>query len=79
MVGFSLLPERVKSKYQLNILKSHFARGIQWTLCAVLWAIYPCLMWIPLRGMMCLLLVLEPQLRPVLRVSQHYFDPRIAD
>ncbi|KAJ6589001.1 Decaprenyl diphosphate synthase-like protein [Mycena capillaripes] len=69
MVGHSLLPERVKSKYQLNILNSRTARAVQWMLCAFLWLVYPFLMLIPLRGMMCLLLVLEPQLRPILRSS----------
>ncbi|KAJ7262720.1 Decaprenyl diphosphate synthase-like protein [Mycena haematopus] len=69
MVGHSLLPERVKSKYQLNILKSRTARVIQRVLCASLWLVYPFLMLIPLRGMICLLLVLEPQLRPILRSS----------
>ncbi|KAJ7086460.1 hypothetical protein B0H15DRAFT_350759 [Mycena belliarum] len=73
MVGFSLLPERVKSKYQLKILDSRAARAVQWTLCAVLWLIYPFLMLIPLRGMMCLLLVLEPPLRPILRVRSMTF------
>jgi hypothetical protein len=69
MVGHSLLPERVRSKYQLKILDSRVARAVQWTLCALLWLVYPFLMLIPLRGMMCLLLVLEPPLRPILRVS----------
>ncbi|KAJ7471916.1 Decaprenyl diphosphate synthase-like protein [Mycena latifolia] len=69
MVGYSLLPERVKSKYQLEILESRAARAVQWTLCAGLWLIYPCLMLIPLRGVICLLLVLEPELRPILRSS----------
>ncbi|KAF7328933.1 Alkyl transferase [Mycena venus] len=69
MVGHSLLPERVKSKYQLNILKFRTARAIQWALCTSLWLVYPFLMLIPLRGMICLLLVLEPQLRPILRSS----------
>jgi hypothetical protein len=73
IVGYSLLPERVKCKYQLNILKSRTARGIQRVLCASLWLIYPFLMLIPLRGMMCLLLVLEPQLRPILRVRSQLF------
>ncbi|KAJ7186831.1 hypothetical protein C8R46DRAFT_1058177, partial [Mycena filopes] len=69
MVGHSLLPDRVRSKYQLNILKSRTARAVQWVLCAGLWLVYPCLMLIPLRGMMCLLLVLEPPLRSTLRSS----------
>ncbi|KAJ7240804.1 Decaprenyl diphosphate synthase-like protein [Mycena rebaudengoi] len=69
MVGFTLLPERVQSKYKLAILRSQSACRVQRVLCAVLWAIYPFLMWIPLRGMICLLLVLEPQLRPALRTS----------
>ncbi|KAF8147785.1 hypothetical protein K438DRAFT_1867311 [Mycena galopus ATCC 62051] len=69
MIGYSLLPERVKSKYQLNILKSRTARAIQRVLCASLWFVYPFLMLIPLRGTICLLLVLEPQLRPILRSS----------
>jgi uncharacterized protein (DUF2236 family) len=73
MIGHSLLPERVKCKYQLDILKSQTARGIQRVLCALLWLTYPFLMWIPLRGMMCLLLVLEPQLRPVFRVRREPF------
>ncbi|KAJ7629478.1 Decaprenyl diphosphate synthase-like protein [Mycena polygramma] len=69
MVGHSLLPERVRCKYELNILKSRTARAIQWSLCASLWLVYPFLLLIPLRGMICLLLVLEPQLRPILRSS----------
>ncbi|KAJ7640491.1 Decaprenyl diphosphate synthase-like protein [Mycena polygramma] len=69
MVGHSLLPERVRCKYELNILKSRIARAIQWSLCASLWLVYPFLLLIPLRGMICLLLVLEPQLRPILRSS----------
>ncbi|KAJ7834709.1 putative undecaprenyl diphosphate synthase-domain-containing protein [Mycena olivaceomarginata] len=69
MIGHSLLPDRVKCKYQLNTLKSRKARITQRALCASLWLIYPFLVLIPLRGLMCLLLVLEPQLRPTFRSS----------
>ncbi|KAF7342659.1 Alkyl transferase [Mycena sanguinolenta] len=68
MVGHSLLPERVKSNYPLAVLKSRTGRFAQSALCAVLWLVYPFLILIPLRGAMCLLLVLEPQLRPIFRV-----------
>jgi hypothetical protein len=70
MIGHSLLPDRVKCKYQLNTLKSRKARIIQRALCASLWLIYPFLVLIPLRGLLCLLLVLEPQLRPTFRVRR---------
>lgn len=68
IIGFDLLPERVKVKYELKILKAWYVRAIQKLTMAILWVIYPMLMWLPLRGMICLLLVLEPQLRPLFMV-----------
>ncbi|KAJ7512250.1 hypothetical protein B0H11DRAFT_2182634 [Mycena galericulata] len=69
MVGFSLLPTRVHARYQLTVLKSRRARFVQRNVCALLWAVYPFLVWIPLRGLICLFLIVEPQLRTVLRSS----------
>ncbi|KAF7334704.1 Alkyl transferase [Mycena venus] len=69
MVGFTLLPERVQSKYQLDVLKSRSARAVQRIICVLLWLVYPFLVWVPLRGIICLLVILEPQLRPVIRSS----------
>lgn len=68
MIGYDLLPIRVREKYQLKILSTWWQRAIQRILIAILWVIYPMLMWLPLRGMICLLLVLEPQLRPIFMV-----------
>lgn len=68
MIGYDLLPTRVREKYQLKILSTWWQRAIQKILIAVLWVIYPMLMWVPLRGMICLLLVLEPQLRSIFMV-----------
>ena len=73
MIGFDLLPQRVREKYQLKILSTWWQRAIQKVLIAILWFIYPMLMWLPLRGMICLLLVLEPQLRPLFMV-RYYFN-----
>jgi hypothetical protein len=70
MIGHSLLPDHLKAKYPLKILSTRSGRVIQRVLCALLWVLYPSLMWLPLRGMICLLLVLEPQLRPVLLVCE---------
>lgn len=75
MVGHDLLPERVKIKYQLRILDKRWKRCIQKSIITVLWLIYPLLLWIPLRGMICLLLVLESNLRPIFHVSQIKFAP----
>lgn len=72
MMGFSLLPERIQSRYRLAVLKSRYARAAQRIMCGMLWAVYPLLPWLPLRGMICLLLVVEPQLRPVLRVRSKF-------
>ncbi|KAF7342539.1 Alkyl transferase [Mycena sanguinolenta] len=70
MVGHSLLPERVKPKYRLDILKSRTAQIVQRALCTVVWLVYYSFpMVIPPRGTICLLLVLEPQLRPIFRSS----------
>ncbi|PPQ78863.1 hypothetical protein CVT25_002431 [Psilocybe cyanescens] len=69
MIGYDLLPTRVREKYQLKILSTWWQRAIQKILIAVLWVIYPMLMWVPLRGMICLLLVLEPQLRSIFMSS----------
>ena len=69
MVGHDLLPERVKVKYQLRMLDSKWKRYTQKILIALLWLIYPLLLQIPLRGMICLLLVLESSLRPIFHVS----------
>ncbi|KDR79578.1 hypothetical protein GALMADRAFT_1245135 [Galerina marginata CBS 339.88] len=69
MIGHDLLPDRVREKYQLKILSTWWQRVIQKVLIAVLWVVYPMLMWLPLRGMICLLLVLEPPLRPLFMSS----------
>ncbi|KAK7051901.1 alkyl transferase [Favolaschia claudopus] len=66
MIGHSLLPERAKSRIPLNIiLKSRSARIIQLILCAVLRLVYPWIVSLPLRGVICLMLVLHPELRPI--------------
>ena len=77
MIGFDLLPQRVREKYQLKILSTWWQRAIQKVLIAILWFIYPMLMWLPLRGMICLLLVLEPQLRPLFMVRYYFIFPDI--
>jgi hypothetical protein len=69
MIGHDLLPERVKCKYKLRMLNTKWKRLIQKSLIAALWMVYPLLLWIPLRGMICLLLVLESNLRPIFHVS----------
>ena len=71
VVGHSLLPECVKSKYRLDTLNSWTARLVQRTLCASVWLVHSFPMVIPLRGTICLLLVLEPELRPIFRVRFH--------
>ncbi|PPQ81724.1 hypothetical protein CVT25_013448 [Psilocybe cyanescens] len=69
MIGYDLLPERVRDQYQLKILSKWWQRAIQRIVIATLWFVYPALMWLPLRGVICLLLVLEPQTRPVFMSS----------
>ncbi|KAF8075737.1 Decaprenyl diphosphate synthase-like protein [Lyophyllum atratum] len=71
MIGFELLPQRVRDQgqYQLKVLSTPWQRAIQKILMAVLWFFYPMLMWLPLRGAMCLILISEPQLRPVFMSS----------
>jgi hypothetical protein len=69
LVGHDLLPERVKHKYELGLLQTWWGRPAQTFLNAAVWLIYPMLMWLPLRGMICLLLVLEPSLRRLFMVS----------
>ena len=73
MVGHELLPQRVRDKYELELLQSWWARLIQKCLCGILWLIFPFLMCIPLREMSCLLLMLKPQLRPIFHVRTSYF------
>jgi hypothetical protein len=73
IVGYTLLPERVKHKYQLEIMKFRFSQVLQVIICATLWLVYPFLLWIPLRGTICILLVLEPSLRPTLQVCASSF------
>lgn len=69
IIGFDLLPERVKVKYKFKVLCPWYRRGLQRLAMAFLWVVYPMLMWLPPRGMICLLLILEPQLRPIFMVS----------
>jgi len=70
MIGFDLLPQRVRDRdqYQLKVLSTPCQRAIQKILIAVFWFFYPALMWLPLRGMICFMLVLEPCLRPIFMV-----------
>jgi len=70
MIGFDLLPQRVRERdqYQLKVLSTPCQRAIQKILTAMLWFFYPTLMWLPLRGMICLILILEPHLRPIFMV-----------
>lgn len=70
MIGYDLLPERVQKQYQLKLLSKAWQRAVQKILIAILWVVYPMLMWIPLRGMITLLLVLEPPLRHFFMVSR---------
>jgi hypothetical protein len=70
MIGYDLLPERVQKQYQLKLLSKAWQRAVQKILIAILWVIYPMLMWIPLRGMITLLLVLEPPLRHFFMVGR---------
>lgn len=68
MVGYDLLPARVREAYDLQILRSRLSRFILKAVMASLWLVYPILMWLPLRGVICLMLVLEPHLRPIFKV-----------
>lgn len=70
MIGYDLLPERVRSQYQLKLLKYRWQRAIQKIVVIILWLLYPALMWLPLRGVICLLLILEPATRPIFMVSK---------
>ncbi|KDR68853.1 hypothetical protein GALMADRAFT_935964 [Galerina marginata CBS 339.88] len=51
--------------YQFKVLSTWWLRVIQKVLIALLWFIYPMLMWVPLRGAICLLIIVEPQLKPI--------------
>jgi len=64
MIGFDLLPQRVRDQYQLKLLSTWWWRAIQKILIAALWFFYPMMMWLPPRGFICLVLILQPQLRP---------------
>ena len=74
MIGFDLLPQRVRDRdqYQLRVLSTPCQRAIQKIMIAVLWFFYPALMWLPLRGMICLMLILEPGLRPIFTVCYSF-------
>ena len=63
MIGFDLLPQRVRDQYQLKLLSTWWRRAIQKILIAMLWFFYPMMMWLPPRGLICLVLILQPQLR----------------
>jgi len=75
MIGFDLLPQRVRDRdqYQLKVLTTPLQRTIQKILIAMLWFFYPALMWLPLRGVICLMLILEPRLRPIFVVCCSFF------
>ncbi|KAJ7074758.1 putative undecaprenyl diphosphate synthase-domain-containing protein [Mycena amicta] len=69
LIGHSVLPERLKCRFPLAILESRWGRATQRFLCFVLWLVYPCLISLPLRGMICMLLIFEPPLRRDLQNS----------
>lgn len=76
MTGFDLLPQRVRNQYQLKLLSTWWQRAIQKILIGVLWFFYPMTMWLPPRGLICLILILQPQLRPafIVRGSFCFFE-----
>ncbi|KAH9481056.1 Isoprenyl transferase [Psilocybe cubensis] len=68
MIGHDLLPEKLRNQYQLKALRSPWQRCLQKIVISVLWLVYPVLMWLPLRGVITLLLVLEPSTRSIFMV-----------
>jgi uncharacterized protein (DUF2236 family) len=68
LIGMDLLPERVRESYATQLENMKGRKMEKYLLDGLLWSIYPFLPWISLRGVMTLLLILEPDLRNVMEV-----------
>ncbi|CAK5283454.1 unnamed protein product [Mycena citricolor] len=60
LVGPTLLPGELKSQYVLKSARSPVSRITQRVLCALLRLLYPLLLWLPLRGLIALVVFIEP-------------------
>ncbi|CAK5283456.1 unnamed protein product [Mycena citricolor] len=65
LVGHTLLPEELKAQYVLAGVRSPVSRMVQRVLCALLWLLYPLLLWLPLRGLIAFVIFLEPSMKGV--------------
>ncbi|CAK5267944.1 unnamed protein product [Mycena citricolor] len=65
LVGHTLLPEELKAQYVLAGVRSPVSRMVQRVLCALLWLLYPLLLWLPLRGLIAFVVFFEPSMKGV--------------